>query len=485
MVNKEIKKNRRTYGEHLTPIQIFENYILPEIKERLFDFKWIDLFAGQGNLILPILKEVPEDERNEFFKKRIFLFDIQDKQVKIAIENAVSYGIKKDIAIKNIKKRDTLKNYPMSIFKPNLPVFHITNPPYLYLGYIMKHEETKRYLELFQGENDGYQDLYQIALINDLRNGLENMIYIIPSNFLFSFSAANKIRRDFLEFYNIKKTYIFEEDIFEYTGQNVIITFFKRKKKQKKENISFKGIRVGFDSEKKIRRYDLDPKTHYRAGNEFEEFLKDNKCPNHLRVKYYLTAEEIEKNKGEKSIQVIDANNYKGNKYEKKIINVNRELYDKIRSNFLFIRTVDTGSIKGRAGLYSIHKIFGVDGILVSKAKYRTHPIQVFIKPDLNENQMNLLKKYFNLVLEYFRDKYDSDFLTTYKYSNASYVRKYLGLSQTRKLIQTFPIHPKDRSRPKFDRKYELIELIKNKKGIKIVEYIKKLNQKAKIAFYL
>ena len=33
----------------------------------------------------------------------------------------------------------------------------------------------------------------------------------------------------------------------------------------------------------------------------------------------------------------------------------------------------------------------------------------------------------------------DSEFLTTYKYSNADYTRKYLGLTQTRKLIETFP----------------------------------------------
>jgi len=51
-----------------------------------------------------------------------------------------------------------------------------------------------------------------------------------------------------------------------------------------------------------------------------------------------------------------------------------------------------------------------------------------------------LLKDYFNLILEYFRDITDSEFMTTFKYSNSDYVRKYLGLSQTKKLIETFPI---------------------------------------------
>jgi hypothetical protein len=42
-------------------------------------------------------------------------------------------------------------------------------------------------------------------------------------------------------------------------------------------------------------------------------------------------------------------------------------------------------------------------------------------------------------VLEHFREKLDSEFLTTYKYSNAVYTRKYLGLTQVRGIIETFP----------------------------------------------
>jgi len=82
-----------------------------------------------------------------------------------------------------------------------------------------------------------------------------------------------------------------------------------------------------------------------------------------------------------------------------------------------------------------------VDGILVTKEKYRTHPIQIFITPKLSEEDLFLLKNYFNLMLEYFRNTTDSEFLTTFKYSNSNYVRKYLGLTQVRKLIETFPVH--------------------------------------------
>ena len=57
------------------------------------------------------------------------------------------------------------------------------------------------------------------------------------------------------------------------------------------------------------------------------------------------------------------------------------------------------------------------------------------------KDHMEELKNYFNLTLESFRNKYDSDFLTTFMYSeNAKYVRKFIGLNYTRKLIQTFKI---------------------------------------------
>ncbi|MFX0004856.1 MAG: SAM-dependent DNA methyltransferase, partial [Candidatus Hermodarchaeota archaeon] len=68
------------------------------------------------------------------------------------------------------------------------------------------------------------------------------------------------------------------------------------------------------------------------------------------------------------------------------------------------------------------------------------------------------LKDYFNFTLEVFRKKLDSEFLTTYKYSDAEYTRKYLGLTQVKKLIQTFPYH---NINSKF--KQKLRDLIDNK----------------------
>lgn len=83
-----------------------------------------------------------------------------------------------------------------------------------------------------------------------------------------------------------------------------------------------------------------------------------------------------------------------------------------------------------------------------------------------------MLKEYFNLVLEYFREKTDSEFMTTYKYSNSEYTRKYLGLSQAKELIETFPILAL-----KENEKDEFKNLIEKKDVESIISFVKSFNQ--------
>ena len=90
--------------------------------------------------------------------------------VERAVRNACSYGIPEDIARRRIMIRDTIKDYPAFILNSEFPVFHITNPPYLYKGYIAKQKSNKRLLEYFSGDFEPYQDLYQLAMMNDLKH---------------------------------------------------------------------------------------------------------------------------------------------------------------------------------------------------------------------------------------------------------------------------------------------------------------------------
>ena len=461
------RAKRRKFGLHFTSIDIFYRYIFPEIKDILENYLWVDLYAGEGNLILPILNEIPVDQRESFFRNHIYLFDVQKDMFRECIQNAMKYGISKETAEKNIKRRDNLKNYPQLLKQQNYPIYHITNPPYLYLGYIRKHNETQKYLDYFKKENEGYQDLYQIAIMNDLRNEIDNLIYIIPTNFLYGASVSNKFRLDFLKYYKITKMVIFETSMFEYTGTNICIGFFKRKVNSKEEPQSFEGLKFKSKNRFLKRGYYLKPKYKYRAGSEFDEFIDENRNQNPLKVGYYLQKEEVLNNPGFFEITVIDANKYENNQYKSLVINVNENLKEKLMNNILYAQTVDTGSTDGRAGLGIIKEHFGVDGIFVSGNTYRTHPIQIFLEPELTYTDQILLRNYFNVILEHFREKLDSEFLTTYKYSNANYTRKYLGLTQIRGLIETFPFEIEEKN------KNLLISLIKNNQIERIFKLIR------------
>ena len=473
-IEKSMEKvNRRTLGVHLTSTDIFIEYIFPSIKDFLYDYIWVDLYSGEGNLILPLLNYIPDNKKISFFKEHIFLFDVQEEMVLKSTENAISYGIPLEMAKKNIRLRNNLESFPESLKKKGKPIFHITNPPYLYLGYIRKHKETEKHLKYFEGENKGYQDLYQIAMINDLRSGIEDLIYIIPSNFIFGSAVSNKFRLDFLKFYYIQKMLVFETKIFEHTGQNICICFFKRKKKEKQEILSFSVKKFKKDNVVLEKNYVLKPEFKYRGGSEFDDFNKKYKPKKHLKVTYYLLKEDIDKNSGNLIISAIDTSNYISNQYLKLDLKVNKEQYEKIKSNCLFIRTVDTGSMEGRCGLYAIKDTFGVDGVYVSGNTYRTSPIHIFLEPTLSKEKQQILLNYFNFMLEHFRDKLDSEFLTTYKYSSAQYTRKYMGLTQGRSLIQTFPLID---TSPEEDK--ELLKLLKLNEVDKIIEFLKYFNKR-------
>jgi N-6 DNA Methylase len=435
---RDSKKNRRNFGQHFTSLDVFKQYILPEIKTLIHQYVWVDMYAGSGNLILPILDLVPKSKQIDFFKQQMFLFDVQPECIGQCIENAIARGIPQPIAEKNIKLNDSLKQAPALLQKLQKPIFHLTNPPYLYLGYIVKNKETQKYLPLFKDENKGYQDLYQIAMINDMKNSIQDLIYIIPSNFLFGNSVSNKFRDDFLQEYSISKVVIFEKQIFDFTGTNVIIVFLKRKKTPSNTSQIFEGIKIGKKLE--TRSYNLSSKYHYKAGGLFEDFITEFRAKTPLKCSYYLKQSEVEKNSGSHQIKVIDSNQFEHTHYKTVGIDVNQEMKERIINNPLWVRTVDTGQWGGRAGLYLIQTSFNVDGILVSKNTYRTNPIQIFFKSPISVKNQHLLLKYFNLMLEYLRKEADSEFMTTYKYSGAKYTRKYFGLSQAKKLIETFPI---------------------------------------------
>ncbi|MEM1650124.1 MAG: hypothetical protein QXX47_04550, partial [Sulfolobales archaeon] len=147
------------------------------------------------------------------------------------------------------------------------------------------------------------------------------------------------------------------------------------------------------------------------------------------------------RNPGSNKVIVVDSNRYdRVRGYAREVFYVNDELFKRIKSNILFVKTIDGVREDEKAGIFVIKEVFNADCIVVSRKPYRTHPIHIFFHPMLSIEDQLLLRDYFNLMLNYFREVTDSGFMTTYKYSETSFTRKYLGLTQVRRLIETFPI---------------------------------------------
>jgi methylase of polypeptide subunit release factors len=434
--------DRRKFGAFLTPEKISTRFVLPPLKGRLAEFLWVDMYCGEGSLLLPLLHLIPERERTAFFEKRVLLFDIQGKMIERAREKAVSLGVSAEAARRNIVRGDSLASVPGRVRESPLPVWHITNPPYIYAGHIMKGGDLAPLQAYLRGQNEGYQDTYQVALMNDLRAGIDRMTYIIPTNFLFGGSGVNKVRKDFLPSYRIERAYIFETPIFEETGINACICSFKRRRRKSLKDVVFKATKVGSDGSRSEVDYRLEASRSFRAGGGFEKFTEEFEAAKPLDITFHLSRGYVESHSGPIEITVVNANGYSGSEYPLQEIYVDAEASRRIGESLLWIRTVDTGSEGGRAGLRLISEDFGegVDGIYAPEREYRTHPIQIFTEPVLGRADQLLLRDYFNGALWMLRSEFGGDFLTTYRYSMGGRPRKYVGLSQARALIRTFPI---------------------------------------------
>ncbi len=429
-------RRRRANGVHYTPSSIFVEHILPPIRGDLWRYCWADLYCGDGSLIFPIVECIPEPERDRFFEGHVRMFDIDAASVGRCVASAVRLGIPEETARRSISQLDTLARFPE--IRSDHEVYHITNPPYLYIGYIRKHSETQGHMRYFEVENAGLQDLYQVALANDIRRGTGRMVYIIPANFLFGDAASNRIREMLFPRYRLKRAIVFESRIFEDTGTNVMVGFFERKPSADRMPQSFELIKVGRGTS--TGRLEISPEGHWRAGGQFGALLA--RMPkNKLKVSFYLLMRDVQSSPGECRLSLLDSSSYSSSAYRKVDARVSEALAERVRRNDIWVRTVDTGSEHGMAGFYSVRASFGADSIVVGNNRtYRTSPIQAFIDPPLPPADLEFARGWANALLYYMRERLGSDFMTTYKYSNSSYTRKYLGLKQAKSLLEACPV---------------------------------------------
>ena len=208
--------------------------------------------------------------------------------------------------------------------------------------------------------------------------------------------------------------------------------FFIRKEKNFSP-IKFQAIKLFKDKHVK-QDFILKKKYNYYAGWEFEEFIKNNK-KNNIKISFYLKKEEILKNKWKNKVILLNINTNK-----KEIYYVNNILYQKIKNNILYIRPIDSWSWNKRAGLYCIKELdIDIDGILTEKT-HRTHLIHLFFEDSIDILKQLKIKENFNTHLEALRKKFDSCFLTTFKYSKCEYTRKILWLKQVKQILSILDI---------------------------------------------
>ncbi|MEM0155294.1 MAG: SAM-dependent DNA methyltransferase [Thermoplasmataceae archaeon] len=437
------KTRRRSLGYHLTPVDVTNKYILPEIRNQVLSYSWTDNFCGDGNLIFPILGQIEPDKRASFFRDHLFLSDIRPEAVENCRETAMKYGIPEEYARRNIFLNDGLASFPMIRTKHKL--IHITNPPYLYLGYISKTPSVKHYLKYFQNGTKGLQDLYQIALYRDIEAGLEKMIYIVPSNFLYGNSVSSHIRNILFSRYTLEKAIIIEKRIFEFTGTNITICFF-RKSSSLNVQVTFPLVKAG--SNVTESEMTLERENSYRAGSTFFNTLSALRRGD-VVFRFYLLEKELLDNPGYNTVLVTDASRFNGRKYVSTAYLVNDRTSKKISENLLFLKTLDSGSVEGRCGLYRTADVFGTQAIMISGSPYRTHPIQLMIE-NVSGGEQEFMERFFNLILEHYRKQLDSEFMTTYRYSNSNYTRKYLGLNQAKLILDSYPLSMTETKREKF-----------------------------------
>jgi hypothetical protein len=256
-----------------------------------------------------------------------------------------------------IQQRDTLLHPPSFSGK-----YVLTNPPYL-----AKNKSTdKTIYELY-----GCDDLYKCFIELLTRNVCEGGVIIVPLNFISSVRASDSaLRKRFVSAYHILRIHVFEEQVFSDTTYTVCSIQFGRYKNSDENTIC-----TIFPGKKQIA-FSLSDKNNYTIGGEIftlpptptyrieraTKLTKKTECITNILVK------------------CID---------------------DSIRSKIqLRIISDQDRYIDTTPNL--------------TERSYAT----LVIEPPISLEQQTELVERFNQLLEEYRDKYNSLFLTNYRESN-------------------------------------------------------------------
>lgn len=321
------KNHKHELGQFMTTNQnyILQNMYIPKDIKNI-----IEPFAGNEDLLNGSMIVKKEDYKIE-------CYDIEPKKA-------------------NILKQDTLNNPPDYNNK-----FIITNPPYL----ARNKSKDKPIFDKYK-----VNDLYKCFIKELITNKSLGGIIIIPLNFWSSIRISDiKLRKLFLEQYDILQLNIFEEKVFEDTTYSVCSFQFQQKKDIKNNT----KINITIYPSKKEIQVELNDRNNYIIGGEIYKLLIKNK---------YKITRLTSKNK------------------------------DKQNTNIL-VKCIDDNQ-KNKICLSYDEKLY-IDNTPNQTARtYAT----LIIEPIIDINKQKELINKFNKFLNDRRNDYNSLFLTNYRESN-------------------------------------------------------------------
>lgn len=221
-------------------------------------------------------------------------------------------------------------------------------------------------------------DLYKAAIKSILT--CSGGILIVPLNFLCD--EDNSFREAFFARFDVIRLNIFEETVFDDTSYTICSFSFKLKE----FDSEIDTIECTFFPSKEVRFFDLKKSAGYRIGSDF--------------------------------IEIIDS---------QKNIGIKRLLLEGTPNSNLYLRAIDTGTENGKIALEIKRDHF------YGKGTDRTFATIVMDKTYTDEQELKICEE-FNSILNEYREKYNSMFLTNYRNSGA-YARKRISFDVAYKLI--------------------------------------------------
>ena len=325
----EIKLSKKKLGKFYTTNQeyILNGIFIPDNIKNI-----IEPFTGNGDLITFIEKEQSKNN----VKYNIDCYDIEPL---------------KDYII----KQDTIKNPPDYTNK-----YIITNPPYL----ARNKSKDKSLFDKYK-----VNDLYKCVIKDILTNVCLGGIFIIPLNFWSSIRISDiKLRKSFLEKYDIILLNIFEEQVFDDTTYCICSFQFEIKKSNNnKININVYPSKINI-------KIELNDANNFMIGGDIYK----------IKIKkIYKITRLTKKNKEKKNTNIL-------------------------------VKCIDD-NIKSQICLSFVEdKDIYIDDTPNQTARtYAT----LIIEPQIDNNKQIQLVEKFNKYLEKHRKKYNSLFLTNYRES--------------------------------------------------------------------